>query len=401
MTSRRPAPPSRPLPPGLSRRSFLRGLSAGALGLAGGGLLSACGVEAAQQTTASCTSEDLSAEEPMLNFSNWTFYIDPIKAKDVSTLEAFQKRTGITVDYTTDISDNAAFFGKVRNQLADCQPTGRDMFVLTDWMAAKMIGLGWIQELDKANLPNVEANLLENLRSPGWDPERKYSVPWQSGLAGICYNSELTKEVGSFEELLTRADLKGKVTLLSEMPDTMAFMLRVVGADPSDFTADEFSEAIERLQQAVDSGQIRKFTGNEYTRELKSGNVVACEAWSGDVIQLQFEDPKYKFVVPEEGLALWSDNMLVPNKATHKTNAETLMDYYYDPEVAAELAAWVNYICPVQGAQEAMAKFDKSLVDNQLIFPDESFLAKTFVFMGLTSEQEQDYQTQFQQVIGA
>jgi len=384
----------------VTRRSVLRGASVGALSLAGGGLLSACGVEGASQSTESCTSEDLSASEQVVTWSNWPAYIDPTKQAD-STLGAFQSSTGITVEYTDDVNDNTDFYGKVRNQLGACESTGRDMFTLTDWMAAKMIGLGWLQKLDKANMPNVEANLLENLRSPSWDPERAYSVPWQSGLTGIAYNSDEVDEVGSFQDLLTRSDLKGRITLLSEMQDTMIFMLLLAGADPEDFSDDEWGTALDTLTEVKDSGQIRQFTGNDYRQDLAQGNILACEAWSGDVIQLQFDNPAIKFIAPEEGLALWSDNSLVPNQATHKTNAEKLMDYYYDPQAAAELAAWVNYICPVVGAQEAMTKIAPKLAENVLIFPDDALLSNTYDFMALSPEQEQKYQDEFARVIGA
>ena len=393
---------------GLSRRGFMRG--AGLAGLAAGApsFLAGCGTDAAQQTTESCVSKDISDTEKMLHFSNWPLYIDQAKQKQgdkkvtvFPTLQEFQKTSGIEVEYVADVNSNSEFFGIVRNQLADCQSTGRDMFALTDYMAARMIDLGWIQKLDKANMPNVEANLAESLRSPSWDPNRDYSVPWQSGLTGIAYNSELTGEVRSFEELLTRSDLKGKVSLLDEMHDTMIFLLLMEGSDPGDFTADEYGAAIDRLTEVVDSGHIRAFTGNEYAQDLAKGNVVACEAWSGDVIQLQFDNPKIKFVAPEEGLSIWSDNMIVPNKADHKANAEAWMDFYYDPQNAAELAAWVNYICPVQGAQEAMEKLDPSLVDNQLIFPGEDLLAQTYSLMAMDSETEQDYQRQFASVTGA
>ncbi len=392
----------------LSRRTFLRGVSLSAMALSGSSLLAACGTEGAKQTAGSCVSEDLSASQKQLNFSNWPLYMDQTKVnqggKSVTvypTLQKFQQELDIEVKYVTDVNDNSEFFGIVRNQLAECESSGRDIFVLTDWMAARMISLGWLQKLDKNNLANVEANLVENLRAPSWDESRDYSVPWQSGLTGIAYNSELTSEVGSFEELLTRSDLKGKVTLLSEMHDTMMFMLLLQGADPEDFTSDEFGAAMERLQEVVDAGQIRSFTGNEYGQDLVKGNVVACEAWSGDVVQLQYDNPNIKFVAPEEGLALWSDNMLVPNKATHKTNAESLMDFYYDPKMAAELAAWVNYICPVAGAREEMTKIDPDLVENELIFPGDELMAKTYGFMGLDEKSEQDYQRQFAAVMGA
>ncbi|QNN52153.1 polyamine ABC transporter substrate-binding protein [Nocardioides mesophilus] len=393
---------------GVSRRGFLRGAGLAGLAVGAPNLLAACGTQGAKQAAGECVSKDLSATEKKMKFSNWPLYIDEKRVKQggskvtvYPTLQKFEDQTGITVDYVTDINDNNEFFGIVRNQLADCQSTGRDMFALTDYMAARMIDLGWIQELDKANMPNVEANLSESLRSPSWDPERKYSAPWQSGLTGIAYNADLTGEVKSFDELLTRSDLKGKVSLLSEMHDTMLFMLLLEGADPADFTADEYAAAIERLDKSVQAGQIRAFTGNEYAQDLSKGNIVACEAWSGDIIQLQFDNPNIKFIAPEEGLAIWSDNMIVPNKATHKANAEKWMDFYYQPEIAAELAAWVNYICPVDGAKQAMEKIDPSLVDNELIFPGQDLLAKTYSMMGLDSKTEQDYQQQFAAVTGA
>jgi spermidine/putrescine transport system substrate-binding protein len=382
----------------LDRRAFLRGLSLTGLAVGSTGLLSACGTDSQVQDAEKCVSEDRSSEEKQLVFSNWPEYID-VDGKRMPTLEAFQKESGIKVTYNADINDNNEFFAKVKDQLGGCEAIGRDIITLTDWMAARMISLGWIQELDKGNIPNVEANLKASLKAPAWDEDRSYSVPWQSGLTGIAYNAKYTKEVGSFEELMTRADLKGKVTLLSEMNDTMLFMLLLEGADPGDFTEDEWGSAIERLEQYVASGHVRQFTGNDYIRGLNSGNILACEAWSGDVIALQYDNPDIKWVAPEEGLAIWSDNMLVPNKATHKANAESLMNYYYEPEVAATLAAWVNYICPVEGAQQAMEKIDSSLVDNPLIFPTEDFLANTHGFMELDEKTRQKYDRDFARAI--
>ncbi|MGC1212808.1 MAG: spermidine/putrescine ABC transporter substrate-binding protein [Micromonospora sp.] len=391
-----------PLRP-LSRRGLLTGTLGSAALLATAGTLAGCGTKGAQQTEAACKSDDLSATEKKIAFSNWPQYID-VDEKDESkrpTLDDFVKKTGIQVTYTEDINDNNEFFGKVQNQLAGCQATGRDIMVLTDWMAARMIRLGWIQKLDKSKMPNVEANLLPSLRNRSFDPDSQLAVPWQSGLAGIAYNGKHTKEVRTVDELLTRADLKGKVTALSEMRDTMGLLLQSNGHDPANFTTAQFDDALNKLKKAVDSGQIRKFTGNEYSTELAKGDIVACVAWSGDVIQLGFEDEKVKFVVPESGVMLWSDNMMVPNKATHKANAEELINYYYDPAIAAQLAAYVNYICPVKGAQEEMKKIDAELADNPLIFPDEEMLSNSKVFMALDEKQEKDYEAKFQQVIGA
>jgi spermidine/putrescine transport system substrate-binding protein len=343
----------------------------------------------------------MSASTKKLIVSNWPQYID--EADDggpKTTLETFQQRTGIDVRYLDDINDNADFYAKVRNQLGTCEPIGRDMIILTDWMAARMIGLGWIQPLDPKKIPHAIDNLIDPLRNRQWDPDLNFHIPWQSGLTGIAYNAKKTKEVRSFEELLTRDDLKGRVTLLSEMRDTMGFMLKVTGADPSSFNDAEWGAAIDRLQETVDAGQIRAFTGNDYTQDLAAGNILACEAWSGDVIQLQFDNPDIKFVTPEEGLSLWSDNMLVPNLAAHQANAEEWVNYYYEPEIAARLAAWVNYICPVKGAKEEMEKIDPSLVDNKLIFPDDEMLETTFDFMPLDDKQTTEFEGDWANVTG-
>ncbi|HTW18538.1 MAG TPA: spermidine/putrescine ABC transporter substrate-binding protein [Nocardioides sp.] len=351
-----------------------------------------------QQDPATCRATDVSASQKRLIISNWPQYIDA--DEDPSTLSTFEERTGIAVDYSDDVNDNAEFYAKVRNQMADCTSIERDMVMLTDWMAARFISLGWTQPYDKANVPNLHANLIDPLRDRQWDPDLEFHAPWQSGLTGIAYNAAKTGEVRSFEELLTRADLRGRVTLLTEMRDTMGFLLLVTGADPGDFTDDEWGVAIDRLQQVVASGQIRAFTGNDYTQDLAAGNILACEAWSGDVIQLQYDNPDIKFVVPEEGLSLWSDNMIIPNLATHQANAEQWINYYYEPEVAAKLAAWVNYICPVKGAQQEMEKIDPELAANPLIFPDDDMLADTFDFMPLDARQSNEYEGDWANVTG-
>src|SRR3954469_15757524 len=385
---------------GASRRTFLKGAGVAAFGIGSLAVLPLFDTPSAKQDPAKCTVPDLSASSKRLIVSNWPEYIDVAEKGDKNTLQDFEAATGITVDYTDDVNDNAEFYAKVRNQLGSCEPIDRDLMMLTDWMAARMIGLGWIQPLDKDKVPNLHANLIEPLRNRQWDRDLEFHAPWQSGLTGIAYNASKTDAVGSFEELLTRPDLKGRVTLLSEMRDTMGFMLKVVGADPSSFTEAQWKDAIDRLQQVVNGGQVRAFTGNEYTQDLAAGNILACEAWSGDVIQLQFDNPDIKFVTPEEGLSLWSDNMIVPNLATHRANAEKWIDYYYEPEVAAKLAAWGNYICPVEGAREEMEKIDPSLVDNQLIFPDEDTLSQTFDFMALDENQIKQYEGDWSDVTG-
>jgi len=379
----------------LDRRTVLRGIGGiAALGTSAM-MLSGCGTSGSKQND--CKSTDLSATEKKLVISNWPEYIDQDGKGYTSTLHEFEKATGVKVSYTADVNDNNEFFAKVQNQLGSCTSSKRDMFMLTDWMAARMIQTGWIQKLDASKVPNLHANLIDGLANVGWDKKREYSAPWQSGLTGIAYNKKKVKEVKSFSELLTRPDLKGRISLLSEMNDTMGLILLSDGADPSDFTDAQWQKAMEKLQKARSDRQVRSFTGNEYIQDLAAGNVVACEAWSGDVAAAG--DPNIVFVTPEEGHMIWADNMLVPNKATHKGNGEKWIDYYYQPEVAAKLAAFVYYICPVKGAQAAMEKIDPTLVTNELIFPTDKTLSVTHAFMELDAKKARTYQADFAKAI--
>jgi spermidine/putrescine transport system substrate-binding protein len=383
---------------GLSRRAALRGGAGVALGVASLGVLPLFSTPDRKQDPTKCVTRDLSASDKQLIVSNWPGYIDEDAKDYVSTLTGFEKRFGLDVHYTADVNDNLEFFAKVVNQLGSCEPSKRDLFMLTDWMAARMIQVGWIQPLDKAKVPNVHANLIDSLAHVGWDPDRTYSAPWQSGLTGIAYNKSKVKEVRSFEELLSRSDLKGRISLLTEMRDTMGLILLSQGKDPEKFTQSDWENALERLRKARNDGQVRAFTGNDYIQDLSAGNIVACEAWSGDVAAA--DDENLVFVSPEEGQMIWSDNMLIPNLASHKTNAEEWINYYYEPEVAAKLAAFVWYICPVKGAQQAMEKVDPTLVDNPLIFPTEESLATTHTFMALEEYQTRAYEGEFADVTG-
>jgi spermidine/putrescine transport system substrate-binding protein len=378
---------------GLSRRTFLQGIGVGGAAVAGAGMLAACGKDKPAGGGGGGGNND-----PILNVANWQLYIDVLRVDGVKTyptLEAFQSQNGIDVNYTEPINANEEFFTKIRPILAADEDTGYDMFMLTDWMASKLISLGWLQKLDKANIPNFD-NIVPKLKAPEFDPNRDYSIPWQSGVTGIAYDASQVPEVSTISDLLTNPDLSGAITVLTEMRDTMGLIMLDQGNDPANFDADAWSSALDTLQAANDSGQIRQFTGNNYAQLLAKGDLKACMAWSGDVIQLQFDNPDIKFVVPEAGAMLWSDNMLIPNYAQHKANAEKWMNYYYDPKVAAELAAWVNYICPVAGAQQEMEKIDPQLAKNPLIFPSQDDYSKLSIFRGLTDAEDLDYTGQFQ-----
>ncbi|MBZ6252491.1 spermidine/putrescine ABC transporter substrate-binding protein [Streptomyces olivaceus] len=388
----------------LTRRSLLRASTGGALAAGGLGALTGCGIPAAGKSEGGVPAEDHSKDEKQVRFSNWTEYMDvDDSGRRHPTLEAFTERTGVEVTYTEDINDNSEFFGKIQPQLAAGQETGRDIVVLTDWLAARLIRLGWVQKLDPANLPHAFANLSPQFRTPDWDPGRAYSYPWQGISAVIAYNKKALDgtEVASVSDLLDDPKLKGRVGFLTEMRDTVGMMLLDMGKDPARFGDDDYDAAIDRLQKGVDRGQIRRFTGNDYTSDLSKGDLAACLAWAGDVVQLNADNPDIDFVIPDSGYVTSSDNMLIPNKARHKTNAERLIDYYYEPGPAAELAAYINFVCPVDGVKDDLAKLDEEAADNPLIIPDQAMQAKSHSFRSLSAEEETACEEKFAKLTGA
>ncbi len=385
----------------LSRRSVLRG--AGGVGVAAA--LAACGTGDTTGTTDKPAADvkDKSATEKIVRWANWPAYLDyDEKTKKYPTLEKFQQQTGIKATYAEDIDDNDSYYGKIQGQLKNGDDIGKDVITMTDWMAGRLIRQNYVQKLDLANIPNAK-NLNPKLQNVDFDPGRAHSLTWQSGYAGIGYRKDkVGRELKTLDDLWA-PDLKGKIVVLSEMRDTVGLIMLSQGVDISKhFTEDQFNAALDVLQKQVDSGQIRQVKGNSYLEDLRSGNAIAAIAWSGDILLAQFEeeDPNYTFTLPDTGGTLWSDNLMVPIGSPHKANAEKLFDFYYEPAIAAEVAAYVNYICPVDGAKAEMEKIDPSLVDSPLIFPTAEDLANVKVFHSLTPDEETTYSEAFQKVIG-
>lgn len=379
----------------VSRRTLLAGATGGAAALA----LAAC---APAGSDAPSPATDLSDTEKILRWSNWALYLDEDDAGNYPTLDRFIEESGIDTTYTVEIDDNNTYYGRIRDQLALGQDVGADLVVLTDWMIGRMIRFGYAQELDHGNIPNL-ANLNPTLRDVDFDPGRAYSVPWQGGFGGICWDlEEFPDGFESVEELWNEPALAGRLVVLSEMRDTIGLILLEQGVDiEGEFGEAEFTAALDVFREQVESGQIGAVKGNSYIEDLQNGDAVAGIVWSGDVMAINAElgYEKFGFALPAAGATRWNDNFLVPIGATHKTNAEKLIDFYYQPDVAAEVAAWVNYITPVDGAQEAMEEFAPELVDNQLIFPDADTLAQSKMFRTLTPAEEQSFGNAFQSVL--
>lgn len=383
--------PNAPEALSLTRRKLL---TLAALGTA----VSACGTGGSSgETSAESLAPSGGSDQP-IRFSNWPQYID---TDEPTTLQVFTEQTGLEVVYTDDINDSAEFFAKVRTNLEQGMSIDRDIVVLTEEGADLFIHLGFAAPLDMAQIPNA-VNLLPELRNPPFDPDRKYTLPWTTGFTGLGWNAPLLeRELGisalaSLEQFFDPR-LTGRVTVLSEMTDTTGLILNYLGYDMNSFTQEQFDEALAFLQERIDSGFIRQVTGNDYLAALESGDAIASFGWSGDVLALGDE---FGFAIPESGGMVWADAMVIPSVSDNKLAAERLMNYYYDPVVAAQLAAWIQYACPVMGAQEAMEEVDPELVDDPWIFPTPELLSTVSEYQNMDLATREEYERSFFSVIG-
>jgi spermidine/putrescine transport system substrate-binding protein len=373
----------------VSRRAVLAGAGA----VAGASALAACGG----------SGEGSGSAKNSVRWGNWPLYLDvDDSGKKYPTLQAFTKETKIDVKYFEDYNDNDEFFGKVQAQLKLKKDIGYDLVCPTDWMAARWIRLGYAQKFDSANIPN-KTNILETLGSPSFDPNRESSLTWQGIMGGFGWNTQKNpKGIRTLEDLFSPQN-KGKIVVLSEMRDTIGIILLSQGVSLATVTEDQFMNAVDFLEQKSADGWIRGVKGNEYAEDLTSGDATAVIGWSGDMFILKSENEgKFDFAIPEAGGTISGDNMMIPSTASAdaKANAEKLINYYYDPAVAAEVAAYVNYVCPVKGAQAEMEKIDPDLASSEFIFPSAKTMANLSVFRALTPAEETKWTEAFQKVAG-
>jgi spermidine/putrescine transport system substrate-binding protein len=327
-----------------------------------------------------------------LVISNWPLYIDK------GTVPAFEKDTGIKVKYIEDINSNEEFFGKLQPILAKGESGGRSIFVLADYMVSKMHELGYLMDFDKSGLPNVEKNLSANLQHPPFDPNRAYTAPWQSGMTGIIVRTDLAPDVRSICDLFD-PKYKGKVDMLNEVRETVPLVMKCEGVDPAKATEADWMKAIDKIKGAAESGQIRRFTGNDYASDLTNGNASAVIGWSGDAVQLQEDNKNIEWRMPTEGCMLWSEDMVIPVGAPNPTAAEAWINYVYDPTVQANIAEYVNYVTPVEGVKPILEKRNPALGKNQLIFPSASFTKNCSSTPTLKGEEEQNVIRAFNAVL--
>lgn len=390
------------MPRSLSRRQLLQ--RAGLLGAAGLSLpamLSSGAIASGRRTNVSPRRRPRSGDGGELFFENWPAYIDPTEEGLVGTVDRFIEATGIDMTYSEAYNDNNEYFALIQPVLGRGDTIEPDIITPTSWLAGRLINLEWVDELPLDDIPNA-ANLRDDLVNPPWDPEGVFSLPWQTGIAGIAYNLEVTgRELTSTNDLFD-PEFRGRIGMLTEMRDTMGLILLSLGVDISTISSfDEAAEAFETLAQAKDDGQIRAFTGNDYMSDLESGNFAACVGWSGDIAQLAVDNPNLRFAIPDEGGTSWADTMVMPKGAEHRDEAAQWMDFVYDPVQAAQITAWVQYISPVKGVQEEVAKLDPDLAENPLVFPDDETLSRIHPFANLDEETEAQFDEAFSAIVGA
>ena len=369
-----------------------RGVLAGAGGLGAAGLLAACG-----------GGSDSADSANSVRWGNWPLYLDYDEdTKKYPTLDKFKEQTGITTEYFEDYNDNDEFYGKVQAQLKLGEDIGYDVVTPTDWMAARWIRLGYTQKFDAANIPN-KSNILDSLASPSFDPNREQSLTWQGIMAGFGWNTEKNpKGIRTLEELFAPQN-KGKIVVLSEMRDTIGIILLAQGVNLQTVTEDQYMNAVDYMAKQISDGWIRGVKGNEYAEDLTSGDATAVIGWSGDMFILKAENEgKFDFAIPESGGTISGDNLMIPSTASAegKANAEKLINFYYDPAIAAEVAAYVNYVCPVKGAQAEMEKIAPELASSPFIFPDDAMSKRLNVFRSLTPAEETSWTEAFQKAAG-
>jgi spermidine/putrescine transport system substrate-binding protein len=331
-----------------------------------------------------------------LTIAQWPLYIDPGKR---GTIADFEKASGVDVKYVEEINDNAEFFGKLRPLLERGDTGDRSLITVSDWLAARMYKLGYLQRLDKSRLPNVRGNLIAALRHPAADPQRDFTVPWQSGMTGLIVRKDLAPDVDEIKDLFDPR-YEGKVTMLTEMRDSVPLTLKGMGIDPEKASTDQWLSAVDKIDEAAQSGQIRKFTGNDYIKDLPKGDTWVAMGWSGDAVQLQRDNPNIEFVMPKEGCMLWSTSMEIPLGAPNPQAAQAFMNFVYDPKVQADIAEYVNYVTPVKGVKEILRKRDPELARNQLIFPSEEYTRNCSFEPVLGGEQGQVVTDAFQHALG-
>jgi spermidine/putrescine transport system substrate-binding protein len=358
----------------------------------GGSFLAACSSDN-KSATGGATSTQAGPASGTLRISNWPLYMADGFVAD------FQKATGLTVDYKEDFNDPEQWFAKVKEPLSRKQDIGADLAVMPTFLMVRLHNLGWLNDISDASLPNKK-NLRPDLLEASADPGRKYSAPYMSGLVGVAYNRSATgRDITTIDDLWDPA-FKGRVSLFSDVQDGLGMIMLSQGNSVENPTTETVNKAIDLVREQKDKGQIRRFTGNDYASDLAAGNIAVAQAYSGDVVQLQADNPDLKFVVPESGATTFVDNMVIPYTTQNQKAAEAWINYVYDRANYAKLVAFVQYVPVLSDMTEELNKVDPEAAKNPLINPPKDILDKSKGWAPLTDEQTKEYNDAYAAVTG-
>jgi spermidine/putrescine transport system ATP-binding protein len=396
-----------PAPPRISRRKVLVGGGIAVAGAVGAVLLSSVGSGdggSSSSGTAAGAGEaggGLGQGADRLEIINWTEYIDVTGDGETGTIDRFQEATGISVNYSETWNDNNEAYGKeFVAYLEGGNPTPWDIAMPTYWLTQRLMEREWLAPIPYNLIPNY-ANVDPQYMNLAWDPGGKFNLPWQAGVTGFAYNiAETGRELASINDLFD-PEFAGKIGFFTEMRDSIGLVMLGQGNDPANPTEDTINEALDQIERADADGQIRRFTGNDYLQDIDNGNFAACIAWSGDIAQSS--NPDVRFVFPEEGAMSWFDTMVIPLGAPNGVAAARFMDYVYDPEVAARIAAYVQFISPVLGVREELEKLGgdaAALSESPLLFPGDEERARMYVFGDMSEELDQQVTDRFLTITG-
>lgn len=376
-----------------SRRRFIGGAGAAtAAALLGSSFLAACGSDSSSPSTTG-TQDDGGPASGTLRVSNWPLYMAD------GFIAAFQTASGITVDYKEDYNDNEQWFAKVKEPLSRKQDIGADLVVPTEFMAARVKGLGWLNEISDAGVPNRK-NLRQDLLDSKVDEGRKFTAPYMTGMVGLAYNRAATgRDITTIDDLWDPA-FRGRVSLFSDVQDGLGMIMSSQGNSPENPSTESVQQAVDLVREQKDRGQIRRFTGNDYADDLAAGNIAVAQAYSGDVVQLQADNPDLQFVVPESGGVWFIDTMVIPYTTQNQKAAEAWIDYVYDRANYAKLVAFTQFVPALSDMTDELAKIDPAAAENPLINPTPEVQGKLKSWAALTDEQTMEFNTMYAAVTG-
>ncbi len=308
-----------------------------------------------------------------INVYSWGEYIANGTDGSMDINAEFTRRTGIKVNYTT-FDSNESLYSKLVGGGADY-----DVIVPSDYMVSRLIDEGLLLPLDYENIPNYQY-IDEQFRSPGYDPEEKYSVPYTWGVVGVFYNTRYIDEVTSWESLWND-EYAGKILMFDNPRDSFAIAQFLLGQDVNTTDPEEWRAAADLLK--AQKPLVQAYVMDQIFDKMESGEAWIAPYYAGDAAILVDNSEDIDFAVPKEGTNFFVDAMCVPKTASHKREAEEYINFLCEPEISGANMDYVGYSTPETAAREYL---DPEVAESPLHYPDAETIARTQIFVNLPGE---------------